>query len=82
MEVQTFMSMIKVETLFKQFPISLIWQKYVTNVNMTDIKCNPENLINNESVIYDCTFDQFKDKERFLTTAEDKNSVSFIHFLC
>ncbi len=74
------MSMIEVETLFNKFPNSLIWKKYVMNVNMTQIKCNPENVTNNASVIYDCAFDQFQNMEGFITTAVDKNLVSFIHF--
>jgi hypothetical protein len=77
MNTKAIMSVIEVETLFPQFPISLIWKKYVMNVNITKIECNSRNVTNNESVIYDCPFDQFQNMEGFITTAVDENSVSF-----
>jgi hypothetical protein len=82
MDSKTFMSLIKVETLLTQFPTNLIWKKYVMNVNMTQIEYNPVNLTNNKSLIYDCAFDQFQKMEGFITTAVDKNLVSFIDLLC
>ncbi len=75
------MTIIGFERLFTQFPTSLIWKKYEMNVNMTQIECNPRNVTSNESIIYECEFDQFKNMEGFITTAADKNWVSFIDFL-
>jgi hypothetical protein len=81
MDFKTFMSMIGVEALFTQFPNSLIWNKYLMNVNMTQIECNPGNVTNNKGFIYDCVFDQLQNMEGFITTTVDKNPVGFIHFL-
>ncbi len=78
MDTKAIMSMIEVETLFNQFPNSLIWKKYVMNVNITQIKCNLGNVTNDNSLIYDCPFDQFQNMEGFITIALDKNQVSFI----
>jgi hypothetical protein len=50
--------MIEVEKISNQFPNSLIWNKYVMNVNMKQIKCNSGNVTNNASVNYDCAFNQ------------------------
>jgi hypothetical protein len=77
MSFKAMLGMINVETLLNKFPISLIAKKYVMNMNMTQIECNPTNVTNNESIIYDCPFDQFQNMEGFITTAVDENWVSF-----
>ena len=81
MDSKAILSMIEVETLFNQFPYSLFWKKYMIKANMTQIECNPGNVTNNESSIYNCAFDQFQNMEGFITTAVDKNSVSFLFFM-
>jgi len=81
MDSKTLLSLIGVETLLTRFPTNLIWKEYVMTVNMTQIKCNPQNATNNGSVIYDCAFDQFQNMEGYITTAVDKNWVSFYWFV-
>jgi len=77
MDFKVLMSMIDIESILTQFPNSLIVKNYVMNVNMTQIECNPTNVTNNESIIYDCPLDQFQNMGDFITTAVDEKSVSF-----
>jgi len=80
MDKNTFFSIFEMESLFPRFPSSLLWKKYLMNVNITQIECNPGNVTNNKGFIHDCVFDQLQNMEGFITTTVDKNSVGFIHF--
>ncbi len=73
MSVTSLLSMIGVEQLLNEFPISLIWEKLEMGVNITEIKC-PTNL--NESQSYNCAFNNFQNTHNLISTGIDKHDVS------